>query len=133
MALIRFHLQARSGVALYVQIEQQVRQALLLGLLKPGDKLPTVKEVVGQMAINPNTVLRAYRELEHDGLVISRPGLGTFITSHAPTSNSRGLFRTTEAELERLIRRARSKGLDDESIAALFAHALRKSSEEVVA
>ena len=65
--MIEFHLDSRSGVSPYLQIVQQVRQALRLGLLREGDQLPTVKEVVGQLAINPNTVLKAYRELEHEG------------------------------------------------------------------
>jgi GntR family transcriptional regulator len=67
---------------------QQVRQALMFGVLKPGDQLPTVKEVVARVALNPNTVLRAYRDLEHEGLVVSRPGLGTFVAAAlcGPTS-----------------------------------------------
>ena len=70
--MIEFHLDARSGVSPYLQLVQQVRQALRLGLLREGDQLPTVKDVVARLAINPNTVLKAYRELEHDGLV-ARP------------------------------------------------------------
>ena len=72
--MIEFHLDGRSGVSPYLQLVQQVRRALRLGLLSEGDQLPTVKDVVGQLAINPNTVLKAYRELEHDGLVAARPG-----------------------------------------------------------
>ena len=80
MTVIEFHLETRSGVAPYLQLVQQVRRALRLGLLSEGDRLPTVKEVVASIAINPNTVLKAYRELEHEGLVSPRPGLGTFVT-----------------------------------------------------
>ena len=72
--MIEFHLDARSGVAPYLQLVHQVRQALRLGLLAEGDQLPTVKDVVGRLAINPNTVLKAYRELEYEGLVAARPG-----------------------------------------------------------
>ena len=78
--MIRFRIDARSGVAPYLQVVQQVRQALRLGMLREGDQLPTVKEVVAQVAINPNTVLKAYRELEHEGLAAGRPGVGTFVT-----------------------------------------------------
>ncbi len=78
--MIEFHLDTRSGVAPYLQVVQQVRQALRLGLLREGDQLPTVKDVVARLAINPNTVLKAYRELEHEGLVGARPGIGTFVT-----------------------------------------------------
>src|ERR671911_1601574 len=77
--LIEFHLDARSGLSPYVQIVRQVRHALRLGLLREGDQLPTVKDVVAQLAINPNTVLKAYRELEHSGVVAARPGVGTFV------------------------------------------------------
>ncbi len=78
--MIEFHLNSRSGVPPYQQIVQQVRHALRLGLLGEGDRLPTVKEVVTTLAINPNTVLKAYKELEHSGLVAARPGIGTFVT-----------------------------------------------------
>ena len=74
--MIEFHLDGRSGVSPYLQLVQQVRRALRLGLLSEGDQLPTVKDVVGHLAINPNTVLKAYRELEHEGLVAARPGRG---------------------------------------------------------
>ena len=77
--MIEFHLDGRSGVSPYLQLVQQVRRALRLGLLSEGDQLPTVKDVVGHLAINPNTVLKAYRELEHKGLASGRPGTGTFI------------------------------------------------------
>ena len=133
MALIEFHLDSQSGVSYYVQLIQQVRQALLFALLKPGDRLPTVKEVAAQVALNPNTVLRAYRELEHDGFVISKPGLGTFVAARAPASIARDSYRALRAELERCIRKARTQGLDDEAIADLFAHVLRENSKEVVA
>ncbi|HPU38426.1 MAG TPA: GntR family transcriptional regulator [Microthrixaceae bacterium] len=82
--MIEFHLDARSGVSPYLQLVHQVRQALLLGILREGDQLPTVKEVVAQVAINPNTVLKAYRELEHEGLATGRPGVGTFVTGSGP-------------------------------------------------
>src|SRR3954468_21368056 len=82
--VIQFYLDARSGLSPYQQLVQQVRHALRLGLLREGDRLPTVKDVVAQLAINPNTVLKAYRELEHDGLVAARPGVGTFVTATLP-------------------------------------------------
>ena len=79
--MIEFHLDQRSGVAPYLQIAQQVREALRLGVLDVGDQLPTVREVVADLAINPNTVAKAYRELEREGLVLAQPGRGTFIAS----------------------------------------------------
>ena len=76
---VAFRLDHGSGIPTYLQLVQQVEQALRLGLLGPGDQLPTVKEMVGSLAINPNTVMKAYRELEHRGLAAGRPGQGTFI------------------------------------------------------
>jgi len=133
MALLEFHLDPNSGVSYYVQLIQQVRQALTVGILKSGDQLPTVKEVVAQVALNPNTVLRAYRELEHDGLVISRPGVGTFIAATIPAAMAPGSYKSLKADLERWIEKARSQGVDDRTLAALFAHVLHENADEVVA
>ncbi|HVX30369.1 MAG TPA: GntR family transcriptional regulator, partial [Nitrolancea sp.] len=117
--MIEFHLDSRSGVSPYLQIVQQVRHALRLGLLREGDQLPTVKAVVASLAINPNTVLKAYKELEHSGLVAARPGIGTFVTKTLSdtTLAAHGPLRQ---ELQRWLERARRAGLDDESIEALF-------------
>jgi len=131
--MIEFHLDERSGVPPYRQLVQQVKDALRLGLLQPGDQLPTVKEVVAQIAINPNTVLKAYRELEYSGLVGGRPGQGTFILDHLPRpslANHAPLRRT----LLRWVRNAREAGLEEEDIVALFNTTLRGSlSEEDIA
>src|SRR3954469_22642081 len=80
VSVIEFSLDSRSGVSPYLQVVHQVRQALRLGLLHEGDQLPTAKVVVARLALNPNTVLKAYRELEREGLVTARPGVGTFVT-----------------------------------------------------
>ena len=117
--MIEFHLDGRSGVSPYLQIVQQVRQALRVGLLREGDQLPTVKEVVGQLAINPNTVLKAYRELEHEGLASARPGVGTFVTGTLG-GESIAAHGPLRQALQRWIVKARRAGLDDESIEALF-------------
>ena len=106
--MIEFHLDGRSRISTYMQLVQQVRQALRVGMLEPGDQLPRVREVAESLAINPNTVLKAYRELEHDGLVEGRPGQGTFVL--------RSLA-----------------GLDTEDVVALFETSLRAASEEGVA
>src|SRR3954466_10388087 len=119
LGMIEFHLDERSGVSPYLQLVRQVRQALRLGLLHEGDQLPTVKEVVGQLAINPNTVLKAYRELEHDGLVAAPPGVGTFVT-RTLTDASFAAHAPLRQELRRWIAKARRAGLDEESIEALF-------------
>ncbi len=130
--MIEFHLDGRSGVSPYLQIVQQVRQALRVGLLREGDQLPTVKEVVGQLAINPNTVLKAYRELEHEGLASARPGVGTFVTGSlgAESLAAHGPLRQA---LQRWITKARRAGLDDESIEALFRDSFRSDAQEDIA
>ena len=122
--MIEFHLDRRSGVPTYLQLVQQVRQAVRLGILRPGDQLPTVKEVVGSLAINPNTVLKAYRDLDREGLVEGRPGVGTFVTTaHSPQPPD-GL-KTLRTGLQRWVDRARAAGLDDETIATLFTDTVR--------
>lgn len=130
--MIEFHLDERSGVSPYLQIVHQVRHALRLGMLREGDQLPTVKEVVSHLAINPNTVLKAYKELEHGGLVAARPGIGTFVTK---TLNSAPLIALgpLRQDLRRWLAKARRAGLDDESIEALFIDCFRSSVEEDVA
>jgi GntR family transcriptional regulator len=117
--VIEFRIDPGSGVAPYRQLVQQVRQALRLGLLHEGDQLPTVKEVVAQVAINPNTVLKAYRELEHEGLAAGRPGQGTFVT-RTLAGSSLAAHKKLQTELVRWLGRAREAGLDDDSIVALF-------------
>jgi DNA-binding transcriptional regulator YhcF (GntR family) len=127
--VIEFHLDAHTGVAPYLQLIQQVRQALRLGLLSEGDQLPTVKDVVGRLAINPNTVLKAYRELEYQGLVAARPGIGTFVT-RTLGDGSPAALRPLRNELRRWLTKARRTGLDDESIEALFVDTFRSAPQE---
>jgi GntR family transcriptional regulator len=130
--MIEFHLDTRSGVSPYLQLVQQVRRALKLGLLHEGDQLPTVKEVVSRIAINPNTVLKAYRELEHDGLVAARPGIGTFVT-RTLSDQSLSAHGPLRQELGRWLAKAQRAGLDDESIEALFRDTFRSARERGVA
>ena len=125
---IEFRLDRRSGVPAYRQLVDQVRQALRLGILRPGDQLPTVREVVRQIAINPNTVHRAYRELEQQGLTEGRQGSGTFVRGsleRLPDARSE-LGRT----LEEWVRAARAAGLDDEAVTALVTETMRTTQEE---
>jgi GntR family transcriptional regulator len=130
--MIEFHLDGRSGVSPYQQIVQQVRNALRLGLLRQGDQLPTVKDVVATLAINPNTVLKAYRELEHEGLVQARPGRGTFVT-RTLTDNTLAAHGPLRQDLRRWLTKARKAGLDDESIEALFMTTFRTAATEDIA
>jgi GntR family transcriptional regulator len=128
--VIEFVLDDRSGLPPYLQIVRQVRQALRLGLLRQGDQLPTVKEVVSRLAINPNTVLKAYRELEHEGLAAPRAGVGTFVTRSTSTE-SIAAIEPLRRDLQRWLTKARSVGLDDEAVEALFATVLRTRVEGV--
>jgi GntR family transcriptional regulator len=126
--MFRFRLDGSSGVPPYLQLVHQVRQSLLLGYLREGDRLPTVKEVAGDLAINPNTVVKAYRQLEHEGLAGGRPGQGTFIvtTLVSPPADANQALR---ASLEQWFRDADEAGLSDEAVTALIAvvrHDMRK-------
>jgi GntR family transcriptional regulator len=129
--VIEFHLDARSGVAPYQQLIQQVRHAMRLGLLNEGDRLPTVKDVVAKVAINPNTVLKAYRELEYEGLVQPRPGLGTFVTRTLGGDQAVATHQPLRVELIEWLEKARAAGLDDESIEALLISTFRDFSPRV--
>ena len=107
---------------------QQVHQALQLGLLEPGDRLPTAQQVVSSLAINPNTVLKAYRDLEREGLVRARPGLGTFIVGRLPRTDpaAQAKFRRSMAAW---LRAARGAGLSAEEIEAIYRTAVRDCFE----
>jgi GntR family transcriptional regulator len=128
--MIEFSLDSRSGVSPYLQVVHQVRRALRLGLLVEGDQLPTVKDVVASLAINPNTVLKAYRELERDGLVAARPGVGTFVT-RTLAGSSLAAHEPLRRDLSRWLAKARAAGLDDESIEALFLTTFRAVTEDI--
>src|SRR5664279_1329541 len=113
--MLDFRIDTTSGLAPYAQLVQQVKQALRLGWLQPGDKLPTVHEVAANVAINPNTVQKAYKELEHEGLVAGRPGQGTFVL-RSLTQSTPAYLATLRRRLERWIAAARTAGLDEDGI-----------------
>jgi GntR family transcriptional regulator len=115
-----FHLDSHSGVPVYVQLVQQVKQALRLGELNSGDQLPTVKEVVEKLILSPNTVLKAYRELEREGLIHSRAGVGTFVlkTLADPLLTSQVSLRR---RLVRWMKDAQKEGFGEQDIEALVA------------
>ena len=127
--MIEFHLDSRSGVAPYLQLIHQVRHALRLDLLREGDQLPTVKDVAAGLAINPNTVLKAYRELEYQGLAAARPGRGTFVTGTLGGA-SMAAQEPLRRELLRWLGKARRAGMDEESIEALLLSTFRSTTSE---
>ena len=124
--MIEFRLDTRSGVPTYLQLVQQVKQAVQLGLLQPGDQLPKVKDVVAKLVINPNTVLKAYRELDLEGIVEGRRGQGTFVSATLPTPPLEN-HHTLQKALQKWVEGARRAGLDEEAITALFATTVRGS------
>ena len=124
--MIEFRLDSRSGVPTYLQLVQQVKQAVQLGLLRPGDQLPRVKDVVAKLVINPNTVLKAYRELDIEGIVEGRRGQGTFVSATLPTAPLEN-HQSLQKALLKWVAAARRAGLDEEAINALFATTVRAS------
>jgi GntR family transcriptional regulator len=124
-----FRLDSHSGVPTYLQLVHQVEQALRLGYLRRGDQLPRVKDVVASLAINPNTVLKAYRELEHKGLAGGRPGQGTFVQAAPRTVDVEELAALRDGLVSGWLAEAAAAGLDDEAITALFLSALRDFHE----
>ena len=129
--MIDFHI-VRDGVPPYLQLVQQVKQALRLGWLEPGDKLPTVHEVAATAAVNPNTVLKAYRELERDGLAVGRPGLGTFVVKSLTQVTSSD-YSVLQRRLIAWITAARAAGLHTDGINDLFTATLRATSSAEIA
>jgi GntR family transcriptional regulator len=130
--VIEFRLNTRIGVPPYLQIVQQVKHALRLGMLDVGDQLPPVKAVVGQLTINANTVLKAYRDLEREGLVESRSGIGTFILRRPPGPSPQTQMKLQRG-LDRWLHEAQAAGLDLESIEALIRATIYSAMNEGVA
>jgi GntR family transcriptional regulator len=130
--VIRFRVDGRSGTPPYQQIVQQVRQALRMGVLSVGDQLPSVREVVAVTAVNPNTVLKAYRDLEREGLVEARTGHGTFVQGRPPGPPP-GIHARLGRALAAWVREARAAGLDDDAIESLLRVTLQAADEEDIA
>jgi GntR family transcriptional regulator len=128
--MVSFRVDGRSGVPPYLQLVQQVRQALRMGVLEVGDQLPTVREVVAAVAVNPNTVLKAYRDLEREGLVEARAGQGTFVRG-LPAGPPPGTHSRLGRSLASWVREAREAGLDDEAMESLLRVTLRQADYSV--
>ncbi len=128
-----FRLDGQSGVPPYLQLVQQVRQGVLLGFLQPGDRLPLIREVVETLAINPNTVAKAYRQLEQENLVTGRPGQGTFVNEPPSAVMPASTYTSLRRGLETWLRRAYAAGLDEQAVDALFTSVHRETGNEDVA
>ena len=120
-----YRIDRRSGVPAFQQIVQQTKQALRLGVLVPGDRLPTAKKVAEISTVNPNTTLKAYRELEREGLVEPRPGQGTFVRRTLARPET-GTDSPLYGELVVWMSKAAGAGLEREDVAALVASAMEK-------
>lgn len=130
--MLDFRIDPASGIAPYAQLVQQVKQALRLGWLQPGDKLPTAHQVAASVAINPNTVQKAYKELEYEGLVAGRPGQGTFVRRSLSQATP-GSLATLTRSLARWIAAARAAGLDEDGIMDVVRAAMRDFDAEASA
>jgi GntR family transcriptional regulator len=126
---IAFRFDANSGVPAYLQLVQQVEHALRLGYLRQGDQLPRVRDVVGALSMNPNTVMKAYRELEHRGYAAGRPGVGTFIIASPVTVPAERLNSLRQSLIRGWLADAATAGLTEDEIFALFTAALRDFAE----
>jgi GntR family transcriptional regulator len=130
--VLDFRIDTASGLAPYAQLVQQVKQALRLGWLQPGDKLPTVHEVAASVAINPNTVQKAYKELELEGLVVGRPGQGTFV-QRSLSQSTPATLSALGRRLERWVAAAQAAGLDEEGIMDVVRATMRRYNDEATA
>ncbi len=127
--MVEFRVDRAGGLPVYLQLAHQVREALRLGWLRPGDRLPTVREVVATSGVNPNTVLKAYRELEFAGLVEARQGAGTFVKATLGSAAPGAMTRLQE-QLEKWLLSAREAGLEDDDIHALLTAVLATDREK---
>lgn len=128
-----FRIDSRSGVPPYLQLVQQVQQAVLLGFLRHGDRLPLIREVAETVAINPNTVAKAYRQLEQEGLVTGRPGQGTFVNETPAAAISAATYTSLQRGLEAWLKRAHAAGLDEQAVNALFTAVVNRAKNENIA
>jgi DNA-binding transcriptional regulator YhcF (GntR family) len=131
--MFNFRLDGTSGVPPYLQLVQQVRQAVLLGFLRPGDRLPLIREAVEMLAVNPNTVAKAYRQLEQEGLVTGRPGQGTFVNDAPSATISAATYTSLRRGLQTWLRRAYAAGLDEQAVKALMSSVHHQTKVEDVA
>jgi DNA-binding transcriptional regulator YhcF (GntR family) len=131
--MFNFRLDGASGVPPYLQLVQQVRQAVLLGFLRPGDRLPLIREAVEMLAVNPNTVAKAYRQLEQEGLVTGRPGQGTFVNDAPSATISAATYTSLRRGLQTWLRRAYAAGLDEQAVKALMSSVHHQTKVEDVA
>ncbi|MGI8650633.1 MAG: GntR family transcriptional regulator [Rubrobacter sp.] len=113
---IFFEVDGKSGVPIYVQLAGQVRRSVEVGALQAGDKLPTVRALAGELSIAPNTIVKAYSELQRDGFIESRPGVGTVVASGVEEVSSEGRREALESRLREIVRDATSLGISQDDL-----------------
>lgn len=121
-----------SGVAVYVQLMEQVRHAVEVGALRPGDQLSPIRKVAEELVVNPNTVARVYRELEHEGIIELRQGAGAFVVERAEPSERGVLLRRAVTVARNAAMKMAALGLAEEEMRRLFEAELRRLREETV-
>ena len=118
MLLLRPH--ASSGVPIYLQLMEQVKHAIATGALRPGEQLPGIRPLAEQLVINPNTVAKAYRELEHEGVIELRQGTGAFVSENAPSKRAAEKVRAAQTAVAATVEKLRARGVSDDDIRRLF-------------
>jgi GntR family transcriptional regulator len=108
-----------SGVPIYLQLMEQVKHGIETGALKPGDQLPGIRPLAEELVVNPNTVAKAYRELEHEGVLELRQGAGAFVTASARPARAEAM-RAAQSVIGAAIEKLRQRGVADEEIRRLF-------------
>jgi GntR family transcriptional regulator len=122
-----FTVDSRTGVPLYLQLIEQVKRAVALGTLEAGEQLPTVKALAVNLTLNPNTVARAYRELERDAIIETSPGRGSFVRKNGTALESRRTVEDVAAiAIGDAVRQARSMGVASDAVRTLFEDALER-------
>lgn len=119
-----------SGVPIYLQLMEQVKHAIETGALRPGEQLPGIRPLAEELVVNPNTVAKAYRELEHEGVIELRQGAGAFVTDKAPTKKDADKLRAGQATVAAAVEKLRARGATDEEIRRLFEAELARNVEE---
>ena len=119
-----------SGVPIYLQLMEQVKHAIETGALRPGEQLPGIRPLAEELVVNPNTVAKAYRELEHEGVIELRQGAGAFVTDKAPTKKDADRLRAGQAAVATTVEKLRARGVTDEEIRRLFEAELARNAED---
>jgi GntR family transcriptional regulator len=108
------------GVPIYLQLMEQIRHAIETGAIRPGEQLPGIRPLAEDLVINPNTVAKAYRELEHEGVIELRHGSGAFVAERSGSKKDEGRLRAGQATVKAAVDKLRERGVSDEEIRRLF-------------